>query len=222
MTAQCGVQPMCGWQRRLCRGVPDVFFCLRKFLWKYSPFWCDLLLYKLQKLTWIPNIRTACGDWAGAHIHQELSRKLGDLPTWFGAPGPARSLSHCLRCIATTNDLSLMWVCNQGNGTLGHWWCWLSCLTRGFSCLQWYYGNSYLWLNHMIPPRSVWLGIGSVCFALEVGAETFLPLMFVLPMPSCLNMGIECKYLNICFPALGFGASIEKIRLCSWWGHSIQ
>lgn len=141
MTAQCGVQPMCGWQGRLCRGGDRCFPLPRGICLKILPFWCSLLLYKLQKLRWIPNIRVACGHWASAYIHQELSRKSGDLPAWFGAPGPAGSLSHRLWCIATTNGSSSMWVCNQGNVTCGCCRCWLSCFARGFSCLWQYCGN---------------------------------------------------------------------------------
>lgn len=122
-----------------------------EYPWKYSPFWWDLLLYKLQKLRGISNIRAACGHWTGALVYQELSRKPGDLLSWFEASWPDGSLTHHLQCIATANYLNFLWVCNQGNGTCGHWWGWLCCFTHGFSCLWWYYVNGCLWLNDTIP-----------------------------------------------------------------------
>lgn len=93
-------------------------------------------------------------------------------------------------------------------------------------CLWIFLPPTVLWewlsLNDMIPPKPVCLGIGSVCFALEVRAETFLPLMFVLPVFTCLKMGMGCNYVNICFPVMGFIVSKEKVFQCSWWEHVIQ
>lgn len=139
-----------------------------EYLWKYSLFWWDLLLCKMQKLRGIPNICAASGHWIGALVHQELSRKPGDLDL------KLRDQTGLWLIISTTtaNYLNFLWVCNQGNGTRGHWWGWLSCFTHGFSCLWWCCGNGCLWPNHTIP---VLLGDQKCLFCSRNQSWVFFP-----------------------------------------------
>lgn len=186
--------PCVGGREDFVGGVPDVFLCLREFLWKFSSFWYNTLLYKLQKCVWTPSVRAASGQRAGTRIHWKLSRMPGDLDLinliW------RSDFDHLCRSVIISRA-SLPHINQALSGSVSEV---MPLVTGGAGCHSRIFSpTTALWELSLAdlydPSQNFFLGIGNVCFAFT--APCF-PWFLLYRCSAAIWMGIECnEYMNI-------------------------